>query len=507
MRTQLIIITILWQATAGAFAQTNGFSKIFDFYPLNGELGLEIYILDDGYLIITDNDCVSFSTSSLCRTCVKFNINFEIEWMTELDLRSNWYGSVVEFEDAFYIGGRNDDMDSRMQLAKLNKTGDLLWQKKLNEVDLSGGISSMQLVNNDEIAISSLRSRPDLGAGRSQTYLMFIDLEGNLIDTIFFNEDFRWSIAYEVEMTTYDKYLVPFIYCPLGINCLDHRPGGLVSIDREKGVEWRTLWPDGWLPAINAVEQTDSNIITVIYQTRDYALPLNIQAPPAIFYLDTSGQILDSIVLWSNHLNQVRNTQGFWQDGIVACGQQSRDAEANIPGPRMGWIFRVDEDKEVLWQRSYSDTTYEGRNARFNHIKQTPDGGFILIGTIDNKMTGVTESHVWLMKVDSNGCLTPGCDSINIISSTEPVAFPSGLVLQLYPNPATTEVTLSLPPEAPDQDLLVSLLSSSGQVLRQQPYLHPAIRFDTSGLPPGMYYVTVHRKGSLVGVEKMIIAK
>jgi hypothetical protein len=425
--------------------------------------------------------------------------------MTELDLRSNWYGSVVETEEAYYVGGRNDDLDSRMQLAKLDKSGNLLWQKKINEVELSGGILAMQLVNDVEIAISSLRDRPDLGVGRSQAYLMFTDLEGKLIDTIFFNEDFRWSLAYEVVPTTYNKYLVPFIYCPFGLNCLDHRPGGLVSIDREKGVEWRTLWPDGWLPAINAVEQTDSNQITVIYQTRDYALPLNIQAPPAIFYLDTSGQIMDSVVLWSNHLNQVFNTQGFWQDGIVACGQQSRDAESSPKGPRMGWIFRVDENKEILWQRSYTDTTNSGINAIFSNIKRTSDDGFILVGSITNKMSGVNETHVWLMKVDSNGCLTPGCDSFNIITATEPVAFPSGLALQLYPNPATSEVTLSIPQELPDHDLLASLVSPSGQVLRQQSYLHPNIRFDTTGLPPGMYYVTVHRKGSLVGVEKLVV--
>jgi hypothetical protein len=128
-----------------------------------------------------------------------------------------------------------------------------------------------------------------------------------------------------------------------------------------------------------------------------------------------------------------------------------------------------------------------------------------MIGALTNKMSGVSETHVWLMKVDSNGCLTPGCDSFNIISSTEPVAFPSGLALQLYPNPATSEVTLALPQDLPNHDLLASLVSPSGQVLRQQSYIHPSIRFDTTGLPPGMYYVAVHRKGSLLGVEKLVV--
>jgi hypothetical protein len=138
-------------------------------------------------------------------------------------------------------------------------------------------------------------------------------------------------------------------------------------------------------------------------------------------------------------------------------------------------------------------------------IRHTKDGGVIAIGGLSNTMTGVFETHVWLLKLDSMGCLTPGCDEVNIITATDPVVFPSGLALQLYPNPATSEVTLALPQDLPDHDLLASLVSPSGQLLRQQSFLHPSIRFDTTGLPPGMYYVTVHRKGSLVGVEKLVI--
>jgi len=502
-RVNILLLFLFFSVFARSQELT--FSRIIDFFPLSGELGYEIYPVEDGYLLFILHTCVVYSSANECRSVVKLDSDGDIQWMTELDLVSNWLGSIVETDQAYFIGGAGRDTGSRAELVKLDKMGDLIWQKKLDDVFLSNGLRSMLLVDDQEIVASGVQDRPDLGVNRWHPYLMFMDLEGNMLDTLFFNKDFRLTWTYQVVRTSEDKYLVPFIYCPFSFNCLDHRPGGLVSIDRDKGVEWRTVWQDGWLPAISAVEQTDSNYITFIYQTRDYSLPLNIQAPPTLFYMDLDGNVLDSLVLWSNHLNQVFNTQGFWQDGIVACGHQIRDAVKNLQGPRYGFIIRVDEDRKLVWQRSYADTTFEGRNSRFNNIKRTSDHGYIIIGSIDNNMSGVSESHVWIVKVDSMGCLTPGCDSLNIISSTEPVAFPSGLVLQLYPNPATSEVTLSLPPEAPDQDLLVSLLSSSGQVLRQQTYLHPGIRFDTSGLTSGMYYVTVHRKGSLVGVEKLVI--
>jgi hypothetical protein len=503
---RVVILFLFIFISVFARSQELTFSRIIDFYPLNGELGYEIYPVEDGYLLFVLHTCIVYSSVNDCRSVIKLDNKGNIQWMTELDMESGWFGSLVETEQAYYIGGIGRDADSRALLTKLDIKGDLIWQKKLDDVYLNTGLRSMLLVDDQEIVTSGVQDRPDLGVNRWHPYLMFVDLEGSLIDTIFFNKDFRLTWTYQVVRTTENKYLVPFIYCPFSFNCLDHRPGGLVSIDRDNGVEWRTVWEDGWLPYISAVEQTDSNYITFIYQTRDYSLPLNIQAPPTLFYMDLDGNVLDSLVLWSNHLNQVMHTQGFWQDGIVACGQQYLNAASSNKGPYFGWILRVNEDREVLWQRSYTDTTYQGEHGEFSHIKQTDDGGFVLIGSITNRMTDVLETHVWLMKVDSNGCLTPGCDSINIITTTEPVAFPSGLVLTLYPNPATAEFHLELPPEVPDQDLLVSLLSSSGQVLRQQPYLHPGIRFDTGGLAPGMYYMTVHRKGSLVGVEKLVIS-
>jgi hypothetical protein len=57
----------------------------------------------------------------------------------------------------------------------------------------------------------------------------------------------------------------------------------------------------------------------------------------------------------------------------------------------------------------------------------------------------------------------------------------------------------------PDHDLLATLLSSTGKVLKQQTYQNPGIQFNTADLPSGMYFMTVHRKGSLVGVEKLVL--
>lgn len=505
---RLICIMLWLSAICGAASgQVQTFSKIINFFPSNTEHGLQIYVEDDGYLLIVRNNCISYPNSNECRSLIKLDFDGNVLWITELDMLTAWFHNLVKLGEAYYVGGVRFAQANEVVLLKLSLLGEILGEHILDYIDPPLGIELLSKTYENELVVVSRKPRDSPQVG-SVPYIMYLDSMGNLIDTIFYNEDFYWTVNSKFIETTSQKNLIAFIHCPPGVNCLNNRPSGVVCIDRDKGVQWRTLWHHGWLPAINAVEQIDSITLAVIYQTRNYTLPLDISAPPAVFYLDTFGQILDSIVLWSNHWREVAHTHSLWERGLVACGRQNLNAESsNKKGPEMAWMFRVDENRKVLWQRSYLDTTFEGRSFFFNHIKETQDRGFVILGNLTNKMVGVSETHVWLMKVDSNGCLTPGCDSINIITTTEPVAFPSGLVLTLYPNPVTAEFHLELPQEVPDQELLVSLLSSSGQVLRQQPYLHPAIRFDTLSLPPGMYYVTVHRKGSLVGVEKLVIAR
>jgi hypothetical protein len=97
--------------------------------------------------------------------------------------------------------------------------------------------------------------------------------------------------------------------------------------------------------------------------------------------------------------------------------------------------------------------------------------------------------------------LAPGapCDVVSSLS-----ALPSGQI-GLFPNPANSGVTLTLPQDLADHDLQVALLSPLGNVLVEQQCRHPSLSLDLSGLPPGLIFVLMRRKGSLLGVSKLVI--
>jgi hypothetical protein len=61
------------------------------------------------------------------------------------------------------------------------------------------------------------------------------------------------------------------------------------------------------------------------------------------------------------------------------------------------WLLKISEDGDTLWTR-----TYGGGSAEYPEwIEETPDSGFIILGTTASYGSG--ESDIWLVKTDKNG--------------------------------------------------------------------------------------------------------
>lgn len=97
--------------------------------------------------------------------------------------------------------------------------------------------------------------------------------------------------------------------------------------------------------------------------------------------------------------------------------------------------------------------------------------------------------------------LAPG-SSCDVLSSTHLLVFGQ---IELFPNPASSEVTLTLPQDVSDINLQVLLVSSSGHVLSQQLYRHPGLELNVSNLPPGLIHVLIQRDGRILGMKKLVV--
>ena len=219
--------------------------------------------------------------------------------------------------------------------------------------------------------------------------------------------------------------------------------------------------------------------------------------------IDTSGQTLMDTVYptleFFNSKNIIQTSDG----NLVMVGyyDNSFTYRAN------GLIYKLDRNFNLLWQRSYVHQSSYDEN-RLWRIHEWPDGSLLATGSLEwwyNRPPGVPHDHVWLLSLDSNGCLAPG--NCGVLSAPEEEFWPQQTgALQLFPNPATTTVTLNLP--GLNGQATVSLSNIQGQKMHEQ-----SLEFTQGeatltlplGLPVGTYLITLKTKTDVYTTKLVVI--
>ena len=174
-----------------------------------------------------------------------------------------------------------------------------------------------------------------------------------------------------------------------------------------------------------------------------------------------------------------------------------------------GMLFHLDANGEVIWSRFYAH--YDEPSLLypqfFYDVEPTRDGGFILTGNTYGPQPP-NSSRLWLLKLDSMGCLVPGCHTVGVEE------FESQLqsALHLSPNPASerVQVELALPEgyrlvgavqavllDAQGKEVLREQVGNSGNALRGN--------LDVSALPSGLYYLHLRDGEKWLAGGKVIV--
>ncbi|MCK5080159.1 MAG: hypothetical protein KAR09_09450, partial [Bacteroidales bacterium] len=151
--------------------------------------------------------------------------------------------------------------------------------------------------------------------------------------------------------------------------------------------------------------------------------------------VSTEGEVLWSKTVGDQHLwNKVHGIYPDHSDGYILCGYRHDDVNGMDWMNSCGWICKIDEYGDSIWWREYehfNDLEWHMNNIYDLHL--TSDGGYIATG---QTMTVYDPQQMWLLKVDSFGCDTPGCQSVGIL---EPQNISKGTFL-IYPNPAIERI-------------------------------------------------------------------
>ncbi|HLG34353.1 MAG TPA: T9SS type A sorting domain-containing protein [Bacteroidia bacterium] len=153
------------------------------------------------------------------------------------------------------------------------------------------------------------------------------------------------------------------------------------------------------------------------------------------------------------------------------------------------WVVKLDEYGVMEWQKSLGGT----ENDYSHSILQTNDGGFLIAGETYSSDDDVVGSHgafdVWIVK------LAPevGVEELDSFSS-----------LNLFPNPATSEITVQSGKFKVERIEMYSVVGERIERLTPTLSKGEGVRVDVSALPSGIYFVTVTDDAGNRAVRKVV---
>ena len=197
---------------------------------------------------------------------------------------------------------------------------------------------------------------------------------------------------------------------------------------------------------------------------------------------------IDGNLVWTKQYNEASHSTSYdleeLGDGrLVASGSESY---------HYGTLLQLEPDGDLMWMRRYA--YYQGNGSYHTpyDVEPTSDGGFVMTGVAQQ---GPSDSlpglqMVWLLKVDSMGCLVPGCGNIGV----EEMALGLENALTVYPNPASGAVTVeaTLPNDLEVRGVLrLIVVDALGRVVKDEVVgkTFTTTELDLSGSPAGVYHL------------------
>lgn len=180
-----------------------------------------------------------------------------------------------------------------------------------------------------------------------------------------------------------------------------------------------------------------------------------------------------------------------------------------------GWVFRMSPQGELRWQRYLADARFPLNQHYFTDVVEAPDGGIVLTGLFQDSFPNyepyINNPNIWLVKLDSTGCLEPDCGLFQIMGTTvvateQAVELPKTATLHLFPNPAAGFFQLRWLEDGPNPyPLAVEIFNTSGQRIQQETLTASPAIIDCAQWPPGMYLVRARSREGKVLLGKVVV--
>ncbi len=368
-----------------------------------GDLGVHYYGATNGSFIktssgnyvvaVTEYDTIKKNQDACL---IKFDANGDTLFVRTFGGNKEDLGyTVVEASDGGYVMvGESESFGnqnhSKFYCVKVDSIGNTVWEKIYPQTINGKGIKIINYINNGFL----ISGYADNGSNREDAFVIHIDSMGNEVWTRIYGDTMP-NCGAELAVLPNGDFIFHSCYNTYFSNgqFQDYFHFFIVKGDSSGNSHWRTEIPNtgnGQIFSLKISENKENIIIC--------------------------GWTYDP--LWNNRM--------------------------------VGYIAKLDTSGNFIWERRYSRKrilTGNIASTELHDFQKTDDGGLILLGK-----TFEANQDLWLVKLDSNGCMgnycgltDPNCyylpypDCITYVNEYDE----DDLKVSVYPNPATNEITIS----------------------------------------------------------------
>ena len=449
---------------------------------------------------------------------VKFDLHGEIMFFKKLTKPDrdyfSWQGDLVATHDGGFLDiGIVVDSVIRGVLIKYDTNGDTVFTMEYTnplfpQEDFIYA-AGLQALNNDTVAILfGVDSSIDPAPANGDIYLLYVDSLGNVLDSFMYGD----ATMQNPQNAVMDDGGVLITTSKTNTHLVDKNfssQAHVFKVDATGNIQWEFLSPSGQLfdHATDVVKTPDGGI--VLATGKGIEEMINSESGilkwfPYFMKLDASHDFE-----WGKEFRGGRPSSAFTMVKLV----EATDGSGYVGVSRIGenvsvgeevlgsWIVKATTEGDSAWARYYS--FFDGINTRPvpYDLKNTPDGGYIICGETDPQNIGGAIDGAWLMKVDSFGCLIPGCHIVHTEELHEDVPH-----FAIHPNPTSDFLNFQLRGVIPKKGAQFRIINLQGHILKNMDVGYPGdtLIVPVSQWPAGIYLLQCVVDDNVVATGRFI---
>jgi hypothetical protein len=222
---------------------------------------------------------------------------------------------------------------------------------------------------------------------------------------------------------------------------------------------------------------------------------------PWFFKLDNLGNIIDEFFWGPQRMDSFIMNIRKVEDGFVTSGF-SYETDSSTSALYTGWLMKINNNMDSVWYHDYLHFGELYDDNFLYDISGCEDDGYIAIGKARHDVPGFA-NKMWVIKVDSMGCDTPGC-ALGTQVFELPSLFSNELIV--WPNPMIEEFEVRCPMFEVDESKILRVYNSQGIKVDKIEISKNADRItvNSSDWEPGLYFLQYLVDGNVQASAKVI---